>query len=84
MKKLALIIALSILFLFSASKVQAEDEVCTQVYGGGVVCGAKHEVVDTGIEDVLNPTVLGFASLGASGALLILSKKIRNLKKDLY
>ena len=77
MKKLALIATLISLFLFSVSNVYAEDQVCTQVYGGGVVCGAKHEAVDTGIENALNPTVLGILSLGASGILLVLSKRIK-------
>jgi hypothetical protein len=77
MKKLALIATLISLFLVFTSSVKAEDQVCTQVYGGGVVCGAKHEAVDTGIENVLNPTVLGVLSLGASGILLVLSKRMK-------
>jgi hypothetical protein len=80
MKKLVVALILITLFLVFPSSVKAEDQVCTEVYGGGVVCGAKHEAVDTGIEDILNPTVLGFASLGASGLLLVLSKKIKAFK----
>ncbi len=77
MKKLALIATLISLFFVFTSKVKAEDQVCTQVYGGGVVCGAKHEAVNTGIENAFNPAVLGVLSLGASGVLLVLSKRIK-------
>lgn len=54
----------------------AEDvETCVEVtqYGGGVgiVCGAKHEAVDTGLADI-NPLVLSsiFVSLSIFGAYL--------------
>jgi len=68
--------------LYLASPVMAEDvENCVQVtqYGGavGVVCGAKHEPVDTGLADI-NPAFLAstFFAL-ASGAYI----KARKLNK---
>ena len=48
------------------------------------VAVAKHEVVDTGIEDYLNPTVVGSLFIATSGALLVLSKKVKALKAELY
>lgn len=61
--------------MFLVKPVLAQEEVCVQVYGGGVVCGAKHEVVDTGLAD-LNPLVLGAGFLLASFGLYRLSKKL--------
>jgi len=55
----------------------AEDEqICTQVYGGGVVCGASHEVVDTAVS--IHPAVLGAGLLGLSRVFNRLSKKLKN------
>ena len=81
MKKLILasVLALSAVSLPGGAYAQTstvEPGVCVSVYGGGVVCGAKHEIVDTDLGD-LNPTILGLAFLGASASLFILSKKMR-------
>lgn len=51
---------------------------CTPVYGGGVVCGVKtHETVDTAISDYINPSVIGAGFVFASGALFVISKKLK-------
>lgn len=76
---LALVLSLSALALPAASLAQTtslEPGVCVSVYGGGVVCGAKHEVVPTALGDI-NPVVLGFGFLIASGTLVYLSKRIK-------
>ena len=73
--------------LFTALAVpsMAEDqETCTQVtqYGGGVgiVCGAKHEAVDTGLADI-NPLVLASVFLSLSGFGIYTYRKL--LKSEL-
>jgi LPXTG-motif cell wall-anchored protein len=73
MKKL--IISLIVLaFITLPSAVSAEDTVtvCTQYYGGGVVCGA-HTPVNTGIAD--NIPLIGSMLLGSSGVFFFLSKR---------
>jgi len=78
MRKVALILSLVLAVLVLAKPVRAADEqVCTQVYGGGVVCGAKHEVVNTSFN--IHPAILGGAFLGVSRVFSFLSRK---LKKD--
>lgn len=72
MKKLVL--ALFFAALFVPKAVLAQEQICTQVYGGGVVCGAKHEVVDTDLGDI-NPQILGAGLLLASGLFYKLSRK---------
>jgi hypothetical protein len=74
MKKSILALIL-VVYLALPKPVLAQEEVCVQVYGGGVVCGAKHEVVDTDLGDV-NPVVLGTIFLLASFGLFRLSKKL--------
>ena len=74
MKKLILAILLLTSF-FVVKPVLADDQICTQVYGGGVVCGA-HTPVNTGVADNL-----GLAGVGltlSSGALFFLSKKFKS------
>lgn len=75
-----LIVSLTLLVAGLLSPVNAlaqtttlEPGVCTSVYGGGVVCGAKHEVVETGIGE--NLALVGALALGASGVLLFISRK---------
>jgi hypothetical protein len=68
-----------VLLTLSAVPSRAEDtQTCVQVtqYGGGVgiVCGAKHEPVNTGLADI-NPLVLGFISLTISSLLYLYSTK---------
>jgi len=76
MKKLIAIIAFLTLSLFARPQIAfAEDETCVTVYGGGVVCGAAHEAVDTAIS--INPAVLGTGLLLASKGFSILSKKLK-------
>jgi hypothetical protein len=75
MKKLVFLLVM-VLALSRPSAVLA-DEVCTTVYGGGVVCGAKapeHKPVETGIEDY--PLYLALGLLGSGFILYRLSKKI--------
>lgn len=57
----------------------AEEQVCSQVYGGGVVCGAKteHKPVDTALGDI-NPILLGSVFILTSGAILLASKRINS------
>ena len=55
-----------------AQTTTLEPGVCTSVYGGGVVCGAKHEVVETGLGE--NLALVGALALGV---LLFLSKRTK-------
>lgn len=75
---LALVFALSALVLPGVALAQTnlEPGVCVSVYGGGVVCGAKHEVVPTALGDI-NPVILGAGFLLASGVFVYLSKKVK-------
>lgn len=63
-------------FLALPVGVKAQETICTQYYGGGVVCGV-HTPVDTGIIDNIPLIASGF--LGASGVLAYFSRK--NKKK---
>lgn len=56
-----------------AQTTTLEPGVCTTVYGGGVVCGAKHEVVETGLGE--NLAMVGALSILASGVLAYLNRK---------
>lgn len=72
MKRLIVYLLISfVIYNFFVGSVKAQDvETCVQVtqYGGGVgiVCGARHEAVDTGLADI-NPLVLSFLFFGLSG-----------------
>lgn len=73
MKKLIVVTAvLAFLALPRAAKAQGEVTVCTQYYGGGVVCGV-HTPIATGIADNLPLIASGF--LGAGGILAYLTNK---------
>jgi len=75
--KTVLIAVFAVLALgFAPANVYAEEQVCTQVYGGGVVCGAatEHKPVNTA---GINPAVLGAGLLVASRGLSALSKRIK-------
>ncbi len=66
------------LFLLAPALASAQEQTCTQVYGGGVVCGAatpEHKPVPTGIGD--NLALMGGGFILASGVLLFLSKKAK-------
>lgn len=87
MKKLilALFLALLVITLPKAAYAQTttvQPGVCVSVYGGGVVCGAKHEVVDTAFGDI-NPAILGVIFTLASGALFLLSRKMRKFSSQI-
>lgn len=60
------------------------EEVCTTVYGGGVVCGVstpeEHKPVETGIEDYLG--FLAGGSIFTSGGLYLLSKKVNRKEQS--
>lgn len=63
-------------FLTGLMVTQASaQEVCTSVYGGGVVCGA-HAPVETGLADI-NPAFWGFMLLAVAGAVLYLARRVR-------
>ena len=73
MKKL--IVSLIVLsFLALPTCVKADETVCTQYYGGGVVCGA-HTPVNTGIADNIPLIASGF--IGAGGVVAYLTKKFK-------
>ena len=73
MKKL--IFSLTVLgFLVLPVGVKAEETICTQYYGGGVVCGV-HTPVETGVIDNIPLIASGF--LGAGGVLAYLTKKFK-------
>ena len=57
----------------SYAQTNLEPGVCTTVYGGGVICGAKHEVVETGLGE--NLALIGGLSILTSGVLLYFAKR---------
>lgn len=61
-----------IFFLALPFGAKAQETVCTQYYGGGVVCGV-HTPVNTGIVDNIPLIASGF--LGAGAVLAYLSRK---------
>jgi hypothetical protein len=73
MKKLILLLVAGI-FLLNPHMALAEDKVCSQVYGGGVICGV-HTPVNTGIADNLG--LVGIGLIATSGMLFFVSKKIK-------
>lgn len=73
MKKVSLVlITLAFLALPGVAFAENTTTVCTQYYGGGVVCGV-HTPVNTGIVD--NIPLIGSLLLGSSGVLYFISKK---------
>lgn len=79
-KKLIVVFALLTLCFLSGGKgVYAEDtQICTSVYGGGVVCGAstEHKPVDTALP--IHPAVYGVGLIALSRVFAAVSKKIKN------
>ncbi len=61
-----------------APVARADDQVCTSVYGGGVICGAKteHEPVATDLADI-DPRLFGSGLLGLSLVLRGAAKKMK-------
>lgn len=74
MKKLTILVisALCLVVSFRSVKAEGTTTICTQYYGGGVVCGT-HTPVNTGIADNVPLIASGF--LGAGGILAYFSKK---------
>jgi len=79
MRKLIVAIALVLLVFVGAKAVKADEQVCTTVYGGGVVCGVstEHKPVETALGDI-NPAILGGGLMLASYAFHKLSRKVRS------
>jgi len=75
-KKTLVLIAALVSFMLVKPAFAEDEQICTQVYGGGVVCGASHEVVDTAVS--IHPAVLGAGLLGLSRVFNRLSKKLKN------
>jgi len=78
MKRLILSVITAVMLL-NAQPVLAQEN-CVEVYGQGVVCGAKtpeeHIPVKAGLADLLlNPTFLGGSLLTVSGVLFYISKR---------
>lgn len=85
MNKLVLLVTLIITLLLSTVSISKAEEVdtCVQVtqYGGavGIVCGAKHEPVETGLADI-NPLVLASVFFMFSGYGLYEYKKLQKVQ----
>ena len=75
-KKLTIALAALSFLGLPSSVLAATEQVCTQPYGSGVVCGV-HTVVDTGLGE--NLAIAGTVLLLASGVLLFISKKLNAL-----
>jgi len=75
LKKILVSVAVLVSFVAIKPAFAEDEQICTQVYGGGVVCGASHEVVDTAIS--VHPAVLGAGLLGLSRVFAHLSKKLK-------
>jgi uncharacterized membrane protein len=73
MKKLTFLVT-AVIALAMPSLAQAETQVCTQVYGGGVVCGV-HTVVNTGLGE--NLAFVGFVLIASSVFLHFFAKKLQ-------
>lgn len=76
LKKLAVSLFVLGALIAPKSLFAQEANVCVQIYGGGVVCGAKHEAIDTDLADV-NTFVVGGGLLISSFVLFKLSRKYR-------
>ena len=73
-----LVLVLSTLLVPGVAFAQTnlEPGVCVSVYGGGVVCGAKHEVVDTALGDI-NPGLIAVVFMVLGYGTLVLAKKVQ-------
>lgn len=75
MKKLSILVLSTLCLVLSFGTVKAQEAtVCTQSYGGGVVCGV-HTPVNTGIAD--NIPLIASSFLGAGGVLAYFSRKFK-------
>ncbi len=86
LKKSLIVLAVTAALLGVPSSVNADGDkkgevkgaqVCVQVYGGGVVCGAEapHKPVEAGLAE--NLALMGAGLMAASGVFFYLSKKAR-------
>lgn len=73
MKKVTFVLT-TLALLATPAFAFAEDQVCTQVYGGGVVCGV-HTVVETGLGE--NLAIAGFILIASSLLLHFFAKKLQ-------
>jgi len=76
LKKIIISVAVLASFFVVKPTFAEDEQICTQVYGGGVVCGASHEVVDTAIS--IHPAVVGAGLLGLSRVFSYFSKKLKD------
>ena len=76
MKKLVFTLVLALALVVAGPVYAEEVQVCTTYYGGGVVCGAKHEVLDTDFGDV-NTLTIGAGLLASSFILFKFSRKFK-------
>lgn len=78
MKKLIILVFGVLCLTVGFGPARAQETVCTQYYGGGVVCGVRtpHTPIETGIADSLPLIASGF--LGASGVFAYFSKRLKN------
>ena len=77
LKKFVVLSVLALGLFILPSPVRADEEIiCPQPYGGGVVCGIKHEPVETGLGE--NLVLVGALALSASGLLLYFAKRNSN------
>lgn len=66
--------ATAVVALAMPSLASAQEQVCSQVYGGGVVCGV-HTVVETGLGE--NLAMFGFVLIASSIFLQFFAKKLQ-------
>lgn len=78
MKKLMFVLTV-LAFVAFPGKALAEDSVtiCTQYYGGGVVCGV-HTPIETGVAE--NIPLIGSLILSSSGIFFYLAKRSDKIK----
>jgi hypothetical protein len=74
MKKYIFAVTFILFLALGGSSVRAQEQICTQVYGGGVVCGV-HTPVETGVGDNL-----GLIGVGLLVSSLVILKLIKRFK----
>lgn len=82
-KVITFVVLLIGLTVFVKPALAEDEQICTTVYGGGVVCGAatEHEPVDTALN--IHPAVLGTGLVGLSRVFSFLSKKLKEDTSDI-
>lgn len=76
MQRLFLVLTV-LAFLVSPKQALAQTQVCTQAYGGGVICGV-HTPVETGLAENLGK--VGIGAILTSGVFFYISKKIKQVQ----